>query len=120
MQQLLDLPLFAPIPVGHRVTVIALEAHHTPIGALLGGAQAGQWFAIPDVVVCDEDTRIVYADRSAGLHPQATYERISFSTPSRRMSLGQPPRRGRVVSCVVLTDHGERLFLQTLLGLERL
>jgi hypothetical protein len=118
MRVLLDLAFLAPIPVGHRVTVLALEAYGTPL-SLFGPAQPGAWRPIDQLLVADETTHILYSDRSIGLHAEATYEHIRFIDDTRRVSAAQPPLRGRVSSCVVLSDHGERTYLRTLLGVEQ-
>jgi hypothetical protein len=117
MRVLLDLPIFAPIPVGHHVSVVPLESCASLL-ALLGATRAPEWRPIADVVLCDEDTHVLYAARGVGLHPEATYEHIAFEGQTMRVSLSQPLRRGRVVSCTALSDRGERVFFQTLLGVE--
>ncbi len=119
MHVLLDLPLFAPIPVGHHASVIALESCATLL-SLFGARPAEEWKPLTDVVVCDEDTRVIYAARGIGLHPEATYEHIRFSAPTTRVSLSQPLRRGRVTSCQALSDRGEHVWFQTMLGLDLL
>ena len=118
MRVLVDLAFLAPIPVGHRVTVLPLEAYETPL-TLFGPTPPGSWKPIEQLLVCDEDTRILYADRIIGLHPEASYEHIRFVDDTRRVSASQPPLRGRVVSCVALSDHGETSYLRTLLGVVR-
>lgn len=113
----LEVPFFAPVPVGHRVSVLATEIYSTPI-ALFGPTPPSQWRADDDLVVCDESSRIVYADASIGLHPEASYESLRFRDDKRRISQSQAPLRGVVVSCVALSDQGERINFKTRLAIE--
>jgi hypothetical protein len=117
MRTVLDLAFLAPIPVGHRVTVLALEHYATPL-SLFGPVPEGSWRPMEQFLVCDEDTHVLYSDRSIGLHVEASYEHIRFIDDTRRVSSAQAPMRGRVSSCVVLSDHGERTCLRTLLGVD--
>ena len=57
----LELRVYAPIPVGHRVSVLYLESY---LPHLLGSG--GEWSKSEHVLVCDETTRVIYADREAG------------------------------------------------------
>jgi hypothetical protein len=109
----IDVPVYAPIPVGHRVSVLYLKYR----GIQLFGGES-RWEPAKQVVVCDESTRIVYADRSIQLHPESTYEQLAFETERMRFSQVRPPLRGTVTSCVVLTDSGDSVYLHTLLGIE--
>lgn len=109
----LDAPFFAPVPVGHRVTVLALERLVSPI---FGGPS--RWERMEQVLVCDEESRIVYADKQVRLHQEASYEQLRFGDETYRLSQTQPPLRGRVVSCVVLSDHGDSVYPRTVLGIE--
>lgn len=109
---LLNLSIFAPVPVGNHVTVIPLERR-----ALLDFS--GQsWVPTQTGIVCDDDTRIVYTARGVG-HESMTYDAIAFAPDSNvRVSQSQPPLRGRVTSCVVRSDQGDSVFLTTILGVE--
>lgn len=109
----IEAPFLAPVPVGHRVTLLGVEYLSSP---LFGGPS--RWEKLDYFLVCDEDTRIVYADQMVRLHTEATYEQLRFASDSYRLSQSQPPLRGRVGSCVVLSDHGERVHLRTVLGIE--
>jgi hypothetical protein len=113
MSHVIELSLFAPVPVGHRVSVVPLEILATP---LFGGA--GEWRSMETHLVCDENTRIIYADRSMGLHPETTYDLIRFESERVRISQSVPPIRGVVAACMALSDHGERTHLKTILRIE--
>ena len=113
MIEILDLALYAPIPVGHRVSVVSVETHMTP---LFGGAASWQVLGTP--LVCDEDTRIIYADRNVGLHPETTYEQIRFKDAETRVSQTKPPVRGVVLACLALYDYGDSVHMHTILRIE--
>lgn len=104
------MPFFAPVPVGHGVTLLGIEMRVTP---LFGGHS--RWDRVEQFLVLDEDSRIVYADGMAQLHAEATFEQIRFKDESYRLSQGQAPLRGRVVSCVALSDHGNSVYFRTVL-----
>lgn len=109
--------MVAPIPVGHRVTVLALDWFGSGI-ALFTGGQPAQWQLSKKILVCDENTRIVYAERGTPLSDDATYEQIVFRDGSFRISQAVAPLRGTVRSCVVITDNGDNNYMRTLLGVE--
>ena len=109
----LELSVFAPVPVGHRVSVVYVDLYSMP---LFGGE--GAWSPMSQVLVCDETTKIIYADRSAGVHLDATYEHLQFTSDKIRVSLTKPPLRGAVVSCLALCDHGETVYFRTVLGID--
>lgn len=110
-----QVPFIAPVPVGHRVSLLAIDAYNTP---LFGGAAS--WEATDRLLLCDEDTRIIYAEDFAFLHPEATYENPRFANDVvvHRLSELRAPVRGKVVSCVVITDNGDRVHSSTRLGIE--
>ncbi|MFO0559261.1 MAG: hypothetical protein U0269_14695 [Polyangiales bacterium] len=112
-----DAPFIAPVPVGHRVTVLALDWFATPI-ALFGGGQPGQWQVSKKIIVCDENTRIVYAEKSTPLSDDASYEQLTFRDGSFRISQSVAPLRGVVRSCIVQSDHGDNVYNRTLLNVE--
>jgi hypothetical protein len=64
----------------------------------------------------DEHTRIVCADAGVQLHAEAGFDQIRFEDANRRIS-ARPPLRGQVVSCVALSDHGDTVYLRTVLGI---
>ncbi len=70
------------------------------------------------MLVCDESTRIVYGDRSTGLHPEASYERTTFESERVRLSTVQPPSRGVVTAGVALSDSGDSVYFRTQLAIE--
>lgn len=113
MAEIVDLPLYAPIPVGHRVSVVPVE---TLISPLFGGPAT--WQPLKTPLVCDEVTRIIYTDLSLGLHPETTYEQIRFKSPETRISTTQPAIRGVVLACLALTDHGDTVHMHTVLRIE--
>ena len=118
MPVLVELQFVAPIPVGHLVSLVSVEQLTSPLSSLFGGGTSGQWNPMPGLIACDEDTRIIYADRNLGLRPESTYEQVLFTDDTLRLSTVRAPLRGRVTSCLVLSDHGERVYLRTMLGLE--
>lgn len=107
-----ECPFFAPVPVGHRVTLLGVEHLVSP---LFGGAAT--WEAVPYFLVLDEQTRIVYTDVMARLHAEASFEQIRFHDDTYRLSPTQPPLRGQVVSCLALSDHGDSVYHRTVLGI---
>lgn len=113
MSQILDLPLYVPIPVGHRVSILPLEMMITP---LFGGPPSWQALSMP--LVCDENTRIIYADRSLELSPETTYEQILFKDPATRISQSQPATRGVVLACLALCDSGDTVRMHTILRVD--
>lgn len=108
----IECPFFAPVPVGHRVTVLGVEAFNKP---LFGGA--GAWEQIPYFVVLDETTRVVYADAMSRLHPEASFEQLRFHDDTYRVSQTQAPLRGQVVSTVAVSDHGDSIYFRTRLAI---
>jgi hypothetical protein len=112
-----DASCIAPVPVGHRVTVLAVDYLVTPL-AIFTTPTPGRWEVSPHVIVCDEDTRVVYADVTSQLHDDATYEQITFKSPERRISQLVAPLRGVVRACTVLTDNGDQTYMRTLLNVE--
>lgn len=113
MIEVMDLALYAPIPVGHRVSVVPIESYVTP---LFGGKASWQVLGTP--LVCDEDTRIIYADRNVGLSPETTYEQICFKSQETRVSQSKPPVRGVVLACLALYDYGDSVHMHTILRIE--
>lgn len=104
----LTLSFLAPIPVGHHVTAIALELR----------VSDSNFIPIKNRVVCDDDTRVVWAPHGVGAETM-TYESLHFPPDSSfRASPTVPPLRGRVTSCVVWSDSGERIDNKTVLGIE--
>jgi hypothetical protein len=114
MAHIVEVPLVAPIPVGHRVSIVTME--HRALA--LFGPPPDEWHTSTAPIVCDEDTRVIYATISAGLSPESTYERILFKTADRRVSPTVPIVRGVVTSCVVLTDSGDSVYMKTVLHLD--
>lgn len=89
-----SLTFLAAVPVGHHVTAIALEVR----SLFDAGYKPSQ-----EVILCDDDTRIVYAAYGVGTDAM-TYETIHFPPSGNyRISPVVPPLRGRVTSCVVLS-----------------
>ena len=107
-----ECPFFAPVPVGHRVTLLGIEHLDSP---LFGGPST--WKPLPHFLVLDEHSRVVYADAAARLHSEASFEQIRFQDDTYRLSTTQPPLRGQVVSCLALSDHGDSVYLRTVLGI---
>jgi len=104
----LDLPFFAPIPVGHEVTVYATETK-----GLLGGWDEGS------VLVLDEVTRIVWASVGApdNIHA-AEMDLERHSKGGLRHSQVKPPFRARVVGCLVRSKgEGKYNYMHTQLTL---
>jgi len=101
------------VPVGHRVTVLGIERLISPI---FGGPS--RWERMDQFLVCDEESRIVYADVQVRLHQEARYEQLRFADDTYRLSETQPALRGSVASCVVLSDHGDSVYPRTVLGIE--
>lgn len=112
-----DASCIAPVPVGHRVTILAVDYLVTPL-AIFTAPTPGRWEVSKNVIVCDEDTRVVYADVTSELHDDATYERIIFKSAERRISQLVAPLRGTVRSCTVLTDNGDQTYMRTLLNVD--
>lgn len=113
MAELFDLPVFAPIPFGHRVSIVPLETELSP---LFGGPATWRAMSIP--LVCDENTRVVYTDRCVMLHPESSYERILFKDATTRISQSLPIKRGVVLSCSAMVDHGDTVQFHTLLRVD--
>lgn len=113
----IDASCIAPVPVGHRVTVLAVDALVTPL-AIFTAATPGHWEVSKHVIVCDEDTRIVYADVTSQLREDATYEQITFKSAERRISQLVAPLRGVVRACTVITDNGDQTYMRTVLHVE--
>jgi hypothetical protein len=107
----------APVPVGHRVTILAVDALVTPI-AIFSPSTPVHWEVSKHVIVCDEDTRIVYADVTSQLHDDATYDQLTFKRAERRISQLVAPLRGVVRACTVITDNGDQTYMRTLLHVE--
>lgn len=102
------LSFLAPIPVGHHVTALPLELRVTE----------SNFIPIKNLIVCDDDTRVVWAPRGVG-DETMTYESLHFPPNSSfRVSPTIAPLRGRVTSCVVRSEGGERVELETVLGVE--
>ncbi len=100
----------APIPIGHHVTAIPLETR-----ALLGfGAD---WVPSRLMILCDDDTRIVYTTRGVGSETM-TYESLTLADDSPVRFAPVPPLRGIVRSCVVRSDSGDTVYNQTILVVE--
>ena len=109
----IELEILAPIPVGHHVTAIPLERKQ-----LLDFSGGDNWLPTSQMIVCDDDTRIVYTARGVG-SATMTYEAIAFDHDSSvRVSRALAPLRGRVVSCVVRTDWGDNVTMGTVLTIE--
>ena len=106
-----EVPFFAPVPVGHRVTLLGIETRSV---GLFGGGP-GAWERSPYFLVIDENTRVIYADSMARLHVEATYESLRFLDDTARVSQSQPPLRGQVVSTIALSDHGDSVYVRTVL-----
>lgn len=103
-----SLRFLAPIPVGHHVTVLPLEMRVTETN----------FIPIKNPIVCDDETRVVWAPHGVGAETM-TYESIHFAPDSSfRVSQTVAPLRGRVTSCVVRSEGGERVELETVLGVE--
>ena len=109
----IKLEIIAPIPVGHHVTAIPLE--HKQVIDFSGGEN---WLPTSTMIVCDDTTRIVYTARGVGSESM-TYEALAFDPGSSlRMSNALAPIRGTVTSCVVRTDYGDGIRMETVLGVE--
>ncbi|MGZ3417499.1 MAG: hypothetical protein ACXVEF_27380 [Polyangiales bacterium] len=66
-----------------------------------------QFSPTKQMIVCDDDTRVVYTSRSIG-GSNLFYDSIQFAPDSSfRVSPVLPPLRGRVVGCTVRTDNGD-------------
>jgi len=109
----LELRVYAPIPVGHRVTVLFLERY---LKHLLGSG--GEWAKSDHVLVCDETTRVIYADQAGGLDEASTYEKLLFVNDAVRISTIEPAVRGTVASCLALSDNGDTVRFKTVLGID--
>lgn len=107
----------APVPVGHRVTVLALDYLTTEI-ALFSAPPPARWLVSKKIILCDENTKIVYVDRSTPLSDDTTYEQLIFRDASFRISQAVAPLRGTVRSCLVVTDNGDNNYMRTLIGVE--
>lgn len=106
----LTLPFLAPIPVGNHITALPLE---TRVLLDFGG---DNWIPSRSMIVCDDDTRVVYTTRGIGSDAM-TYESITLDGGSIRIAQ-TPPLRGRVRGCVVRSDSGERIQMETVLVVE--
>ena len=109
MQTVLRLPFLAPVPVGHRVQVV--RASHW--GAPLFGGQAS-WVDLPDPVVVDLETGVIYAPWR--FHQHVVPAPLGFAPNSGYRIAGST--EGRVASCVVSAEGGERAVLATVLTVE--
>lgn len=107
----LTLEFLAPIPVGNHVTALPLESR-----ALLGfGGE--NWLPSRLMILCDDDTRVVYTARGVGSDTM-TYDSITFPPDSNLRLAQTPPLRGRVRACVVRSDSGDTVQMQTILVVE--
>ncbi|MGZ5968123.1 MAG: hypothetical protein ACXWP4_10690 [Polyangiales bacterium] len=96
----LRLELIAPVPVGHHVTIHPIEE--------LSGKD--QWIRDDAMaVVCDDVTKVVYTGRFVASGPQRPGAVRIDGTGKR---LGKPIT-GTVISCTVLTDHGDGIRMET-------
>ncbi len=103
--------LMAPIPVGHHVTVYALEQRQEHFVA------PTSWEPSPHSIACDDDAHIVYTDRFVG-DEALSYGHLKLPEDHRyRISL-EPPIRGRVMACTVRTDRGDGILNTTTLQIE--
>ena len=109
----LELRVYAPIPVGHRVTILFLERF---LPHLLGSG--GEWTKSDHTLVCDESTRVIYADQAAGLDAASTYDKLLFRSETVRLSTIEPAVRGVVASCLALCDNGDTVHFKTVLGID--
>lgn len=105
----LEVPVIAPIPVGHHVTVFRLERANE---RLLGGTE---WVEHEMMIVCDDDTRIVYTGRFV---PAESLRYDAIRLDQTRCRIAANPVRGVVTACAVLTDHGDGVAMKTLFELE--
>jgi hypothetical protein len=98
----LRLEVIAPVPVGHHVTI-------HPIEERAGTAKKPEWIRDDAMaVVCDDVTKIVYTGRFVASGPLRPGN-IHVDGDKR---LGKPIT-GTVVSCTVLTDHGDGIRMTT-------
>jgi len=104
------LDFFAPIPIGHHVTAIPLETR-----AFLG--LGSDWVPSRLMILCDDDTRVVYTTRGIGSETM-TYESLTLADDSPVRFAPMPPLRGHVRSCVVRSDSGDTVYMQTILEVE--
>jgi hypothetical protein len=109
MQTVLRLPFLAPVPVGHRVQVV--RASHWG-GALFGGEPS--WVDVPDPVVVDLETGVIYAPWRFHQHVVPAPFGFAPNSGYRIASTGE----GRVASCLVSAEGGERSILATVLTVE--
>jgi hypothetical protein len=99
----------AAIPHGHHVTVFALE---------IQGLFSSEFSPTKQVIICDDDTRVVYANRGIG-GEDFFYHSLELGPDSPfRISPTLPPLRGRVVACTVRTDSGSTVYNETTLLIE--
>ncbi|MBI2394008.1 MAG: hypothetical protein HYV09_30840 [Deltaproteobacteria bacterium] len=105
----LIIPLIAPVPVGHHVTIHGLEERNE---SFFGGAE---WVASEMKIVCDDETRIVYTGRFVATD-SLRYDALQQLSSNYR--LAPDPLRGHVTACTLLTDHGDGIRMKTLLELE--
>src|SRR3954447_18460460 len=110
MHTVLELPFLAPVPVGHRVQIIRASRWQAP---LFGGPPA--WNPVPDPIIVDRDTGIVYAHRMTGanlvLEPLAFKPNVGHQIASLE--------EAKVTACLLLSESlDERPRLTTTLHVD--